>query len=101
MRVEDLERMRELALEYDKLLNEVLNEVQPLVRECLALELDDTLSPVLAVENVKTQNAILALPYKCGEKIGYLVITKEGKVYFEDFQGNVEERGELFVKENS
>jgi len=44
---------------------------------------------------------ILGLPYKCGEKIGYLVITKEGKVYFEDFQGNVEERGELFVKENS
>ncbi|WP_231112457.1 hypothetical protein [Stygiolobus azoricus] len=101
MRLEDLERMRELALEYDKLLNEVLNEIQPLARECLALELDDTLSPVFAVENVRTQNAILAFPYKCGEKVGYLVITKEGKVYFEDFQGNVEERGELFVKENS
>ncbi|BCU70908.1 hypothetical protein [Stygiolobus caldivivus] len=100
MRTEDIERMRELAIEYDKLLNRLLNELQSLVRECLALELDDTLSPVFAVENVKTENASLALPYKCGDRAGYIVVTKDGKVFFEDLEGNVEERGVLSDQES-
>lgn len=79
MNLEDLRRMRQIGEEYEKLLDELLNLIFQKAPNCLALEFNDSLTPVFATNQVKSK-ALLALPYKCNNKIGYIVITEEGKI---------------------
>ncbi len=80
-------RLKELGDEYEELLNNILNELFKLIPTCLALNIDDSLMPVFAVSGLKTKG-ILAFPYKCEGKVGYIVIGEDGKVYFEDLDDN-------------
>ena len=94
MKLEDIKRMREIGEEYDKLLNEVLNLIFEKAPNCLALELTDSLYPVFAVDQVKSK-ALLVFPYRCQGKDGYIVITEDGKIVFEDTEGNINEIGDI------
>lgn len=81
-------KLREIGDEYEKLYNDVLNELFKVIPECVALNMEDSLMPVYAVSALKTPNGILAFPYKCSGTVGYVVITEDGKIYFEDMEGN-------------
>ena len=90
--MEEIKRMREIGEEYDKLLDKVLNTLHEIIPTCLALSMEDSLFPIYAVNNVRTKG-LLAFPYKCEDKIGFVIITEEGKVVFEDYEGNIKELG--------
>lgn len=94
MNLDDVKRMREIGEEYDKLLDLVLNTIFTKVPQCMALELTDSLSPIFSTTQVKSK-ALLAFPYKCDNKIGYIVITEDGKLIFEDEEGNIKEIGDI------
>ncbi|MEM3292818.1 MAG: hypothetical protein QXO81_00420 [Metallosphaera sp.] len=83
-------RMRELGDEYESLLNEILNALFKFIPSCVALNMDDSLMPVYSVSALKT-NGLLAFPYKCGGKPGYVIIKEDGTLVFEDMEGNTME----------
>lgn len=89
-----IKRMREIGEEYDKLLNEVLNLIFKKVPDCLALELTDSLMPIFATDQVKAK-ALVAFPYRCRGKDGYIVIQEDGKIVFEDREGNITDLGNI------
>jgi len=94
MELKDIKRMKEIGEEYDRLLNETLNLIFKKAPNCLALELTDSLSPVFSVDQIKTK-ALLAFRYRCQGKDGYIAITEEGKIVFEDTEGNINELGDI------
>lgn len=87
--LEKAKRLKEIGDEYERLYNEVLNELFNIIRECIALNMEDSLMPVYSVSALKTPRGILAFPYKCFGTAGYIVITEDAKVYFEDIDGNI------------
>ena len=78
--LEKAKRLRELGDEYENLLNKIPH--------CLAMNFEDSLMPVYSISGLKTKG-LLAFPYKCGNKIGYVVIGEDGELYFEDTDGNI------------
>ncbi len=79
-------KLKGLGEEYEENLDLFLNELNKYVStDCVALEMEDSLFPVYSVANVKTE-AILALPYKCMGKIGFLIVNEKG-IFFEDMSG--------------
>ncbi|MCG3110115.1 hypothetical protein L3N51_02412 [Metallosphaera sp. J1] len=89
-----VKRMREIGDEYETLLNDVLNALFKVIPNCVALNMDDSLMPVYAISALKTQG-LLAFPYNCGGKPGYVVIKEDGTVVFEDMEGHTQEMGRL------
>ncbi|AWS00545.1 hypothetical protein DFR87_04125 [Metallosphaera hakonensis JCM 8857 = DSM 7519] len=92
--IEKVKRMRQVGDEYESLLNDVLNALFKVIPNCMALNMDDSLMPIYAVSALKTPG-LLAFPYNCGGKPGYVVIKEDGQVVFEDMEGNVQELGIL------
>lgn len=92
--LEKAKRMRQLGDEYEELLNDVINALFKVVPNCLALNMEDSLMPVYSVSALSTKG-LLAFPYNCGGKPGYIVLTEDGKLMFEDLEGNVSELGTL------
>ncbi|WP_338604129.1 hypothetical protein V6M85_05750 [Sulfolobus tengchongensis] len=86
--LEKARKLRSLGDEYENLLNDLLNELFKLIPDCLALNIDDSLLPVYAISGLKTKG-ILAFPYKCRGRVGYVIIGEDGILYFEDTDGNV------------
>lgn len=86
--IKKAKKLKEIGDEYERLYNEILNELFRIIPECIALNMDDSLMPVYSVSALKTSNAILAFPYKCFGVAGYIVITQDSKIYFEDIEGN-------------
>ncbi|MGC9106357.1 MAG: hypothetical protein ACP5HQ_08075 [Thermoprotei archaeon] len=86
--VELAKKMREVGNQYEELYNAVLNELFKLIPDCQALTIEDSLLPVYAVSALKTKG-ILAFPYKCRGLVGYVIITEEGRLLFEDVEGDV------------
>ncbi|BBG25471.1 hypothetical protein [Sulfuracidifex tepidarius] len=84
--VEIAKKLKELGTEYEENLDLLLNELNKHVTtECVALDMEDSLFPIYSISNVKAE-AILALPYKCMGRIGFLIINERG-LFFEDMQG--------------
>ena len=81
-------KMKEIGDQYEELYNAVLNELFKLIPDCQALHFEDSLLPVYAVSALKTKG-LLAFPYKCRGLVGYVVITEEGQLLFEDMEGDV------------
>ncbi|MEM3856818.1 MAG: hypothetical protein QW108_04305 [Saccharolobus sp.] len=86
--LEKAKRLRELGDEYENLLNDVINELFKKIPHCLAMNFEDSLMPVYSISGLKAKG-LLAFPYKCGNKIGYVVIGEDGALYFEDTDGNI------------
>ncbi|ARM75774.1 hypothetical protein [Acidianus manzaensis] len=86
--IDKAKRMKELGDEYEKLYNDILNQLFTIIPDCFALNMDDSLMPVYSTSALKTTNALLAFPYKCFGVVGYIVITEDNKIYFEDTEGN-------------
>jgi len=86
--LEKAKKLRNLGDEYENLSNSLLNDLFKLIPDCLALNIDDSLMPIYATAGLKTKG-LLAFPYKCRGKIGYVVIGEDGILYFEDTEGNV------------
>jgi len=85
---EKAKKLKSLGDEYENFLNSLLNDLFKLMPDCLALNLDDSLLPIYAVSGLKTKG-LLAFPYKCRGRVGYVVIGEDGILYFEDTEGNV------------
>ncbi|QKR00155.1 hypothetical protein GWK48_07005 [Metallosphaera tengchongensis] len=92
--IEKARRMREIGDEYENLLNEMLNALFKVIPNCVALNMDDSLMPIYAVSALKTEG-LLAFPYSCNGKPGYVVIRIDGELVFEDMNGNVTEMGKI------
>ncbi|ABP94590.1 hypothetical protein HA72_0413 [Metallosphaera sedula] len=92
--MDKVKRMRDIGDEYESLLNDVLNALFKVIPNCMALNMDDSLMPVYAISALKTQG-LLAFPYNCGGKPGYVVIKQDGSVVFEDMDGEIQEMGKL------
>ena len=97
VKIDEIKRMRQIGEEYEKLLDNLLNLIFQKASNCLALELDDSLTPIFATTQVKTPNSLLAFPYKCNGKIGYIVVTEDGKLVFEDEEGNIIQIGDISI----
>ncbi len=83
-------KLRDLGLAYESVLNDLLNGLNTYINgECIALEMEDSLFPVYSPSNLKT-DAIVALPFKCEGKIGYVIVNENG-IFFEDVSGQVSE----------
>ncbi|EHP69034.1 MAG: hypothetical protein RXS23_05575 [Metallosphaera yellowstonensis] len=61
---------------------------------CLASNIDDSLMPVYSVYALKTKG-LLAFPYNCDGKPGYIILTEEGELVFEDIEGSTRVVGSL------
>ena len=81
-------KMKNIGDQYEELYNTVLNELFKLIPDCQALSFEDSLLPVYAVSALKTKG-LLAFPYKCRGLVGYVVITEDGQLLFEDIEGDV------------
>lgn len=92
--MERVRRLKEVGEEYESLLNDVLNLLFKVVPNCVALNMDDSLYPIYAVTSTKT-SGLLAFPYKCEGKTGYIILKENGEVIFEDYEGNVKKMGEI------
>ncbi|AWR97133.1 hypothetical protein DFR86_05875 [Acidianus sulfidivorans JP7] len=93
--LEKAKRIKEIGDEYEKLYNDILNQLFTIIPDCFALNMEDSLMPVYSVSALKTPNAILAFPYKCFGVVGYIVISDDNKIYFEDAEGNIKVIKEL------
>ncbi len=92
--MEQVRKLRETGEAYEKLLNEILNKLFTIIPNCVALNMEDSLLPIYA-PNVTRNNGIIAFPYKCEGRIGYIIITERGEVVFEDTEGESKIIGEL------
>ncbi len=92
--MEKIRRLREIGEEYEGLLNDVLNVLFKVIPNCVALNMDDSLYPIYAATSTKT-SGLLAFPYKCEGKTGYVIVKEDGEVVFEDLEGNVKKLGEI------
>jgi hypothetical protein len=81
-------KAKELGSQYEEVYNAILNELFNLIPDCQALHFEDSLLPVYAVSALKTKG-LLAFPYKCKGLVGYVIITEDGKLLFEDVEGDV------------
>ncbi|MCQ4349767.1 MAG: hypothetical protein NO126_02770 [Sulfolobales archaeon] len=81
-------KAKELGSQYEEVYNAILNELFNLIPYCQALHFEDSLLPVYAVSALKTKG-LLAFPYKCKGLVGYVIITEDGKLLFEDVEGDV------------
>ncbi|MFP3481614.1 MAG: hypothetical protein RXN77_00530 [Sulfolobaceae archaeon] len=86
--VELAKKAKELGSQYEEVYNAILNELFKLIPDCQALHFEDSLLPVYAVSALKTKG-LLAFPYKCKGLVGYVIITEDGKLLFEDVEGDV------------
>ncbi|MCY0849420.1 hypothetical protein [Sulfuracidifex metallicus] len=86
--IENAKRLKEVGEVYEETLNQLLNDLTQVISGgCSALEMEDSLFPVYAPSATK-KGGILAFPFKCMGKRGYLIINEEG-IFFEDLDGNV------------
>jgi hypothetical protein len=84
--MEEVRKLKEIGEIYEKLLNDILNKLFTIIPNCVALEIEDSLIPIYT-SNVTKNKGIVAFPYKCEGKIGYIIISEKGEVIFEDTQG--------------
>jgi hypothetical protein len=85
--LEKAKRLKELGEEYSRLLEEVEKEVKEFAENCEPLFIEDSLLPIYSVSGLKVRG-IIAFPYRCNGIVGYVVIGEDGKIYFEDINGN-------------